>query len=244
MTNRRSMASVFTLLAFLALLTLTAAACSESSKSAEVPSYLYVFSGRNTELRAVPDRPGTYAAAIDLSCVTIEECAPIAWFTDRPVRDSGTLTPLEFVSLWTAEDPDGFANDAPNVAIELPTSTTGGDPDTVLAEMSEVTLVRNPTRNMTITLTATMTVLPSEPLGQLATSGSHLASHTDTATDAVPTTAGSVTVFVDSLAIAMGAGGNGGSGSALDGPVISPPPASNTTLLVYASTFIPFDSSF
>lgn len=207
---------------------LVLAACGTSTDGATAdgapttPSYLFVFDGTSAEMRPIAGSSGTYAFAVDLGCTMVDECAPVVWFADRPVRDSGALDIRRFAALWSLDDGDGFRMDPPNVAIEVSATTTGtGRPSTIVATMSDTTLARTADRG-TIVLVATMSLVPSERFDEVAPDGEHLAVHTERAMSSIPTDLGDVTVFVDpeiglsstDLYDSLGGswGGNGGNG--------------------------------
>ena len=220
----------------------TASCAGTSTKSdSSTPSYLFVFSASGTMMQPVEGATDTYNFAGELDCTAIAECASITWFTDRPHRDSGTQTAVEFVELWNTDSTNSFLTDPPNVAIEIPAHPdTSTGPTTVIATMSDVRLARNQA-SKGIVILARMTLVPREGVTSLASSDSHISAHTDTAVTSVPAQLGRVSVFVDpgvsplcvlsSCSVAATQPATTTSGN-------------NSTLVIYSTTFVPFDSSF
>lgn len=205
------------------------ASCS-SEASAETPAYLFVFDGFGATLSPSADTTDSFLFSADLNCVQIVDCSPVTWFTDRPVRDSGTLDLTSFVNLWQNTSADSFANDPPNVAIEVPARNTAtGEPETVIAEMSAPALHTDPDTG--IWISATMTILPAEQLDDPAVTDSHLGEHTDTVRTDVPTSLGDVTVFIDDAGTLATHGGNMGTTASTSSTV----PTTTTTCPVDAS---------
>ena len=193
------------------------ASCSTEA-SAETPAYLFVFDGFDATMTPAADTPNgstpdTYAFAADLNCTQLVDCSPVAWFTDRPVRDSGTIDLTSFVALWSSTSADSFQSDPPNVAIEVPArNTTSGEPETIISEMSAPALHTDPVTG--IWLSATMTLVPTEQLDDPAITKSHLGAHTDSVRADVPNTLGDVTVFVDDAGTLAAHGGSASASAA------------------------------
>ena len=219
------------------------ASCASTSTSSDssTPSYLFAFSASSAMMQVVEGATNTYNFAGELDCTAIVECAPITWFTDRPNRDSGTQTAVEFVELWKTDSNDGFLTDPPNVAIEIaahPDTSTG--PTTVIATMSDVRLARNQANN-TIAILARMTLVPEEGITSLASSDSHISAHTDTAVASVPAQLGRVSVFVDPGVSPLCVVSSCSIATTQPATTSS---SNNSTLIIYSTTFVPFDSSF
>lgn len=192
-------------------------------------SYLFVVDGDDATMEPVAGSPDTYDFTVDLACVQIDDCDPIVWFADRPTRDAGSIDVPHFVALWSEANVDGFATKPPNVAIELPATTTGSArPSTIVATMSDPFLVRDTTRNDSILLRARMRIVPQDELSRFDDDGSKLATHATRVLTTIPVKLGDVTVFVDpeiGMSVAdlyggasghnasgFGTGGNGGNG--------------------------------
>lgn len=196
-TLRRRLVRTGAALGALLAFPLVLGACRDSSTSTSTPSYLFVLTGRNTEFTPSAGQSDTILMSMELGCEQIDDCPPVIWFTDRPIRDSGSMSAAQFVGLWTVEGSDGFGADPPNVAIEIPPDRNGTSPSTVVATMRDATLVRGRSNGDSIRLVATFDVLPEEMQDSIGQGDSHLAAHTDTLIDVVPRNAGALSIFVD-----------------------------------------------
>jgi len=86
-------------------------------------SVLFTMAGEDVRFRQLPE-PGVPFGYV----VTIAEPANrVTWFTDRPVRDAGTVPLKSFLRAW---GPVGFHRDPPNAVIEI---TDGVDQSSVPA---------------------------------------------------------------------------------------------------------------
>jgi len=199
-TTRRLLVRRGVVLGALVTLTLALAlgACGHEPSAASPPSYLFVMTGRNAEFVFSTDRSDRFRMSMELGCERIDDCPPVIWFTDRPFRDSGSVSADRFVGLWTEEGSASFRSDPPNVAIEIPPARYGAGPSTVLATMRDVTLVRGVTAADSIRLVASFDVLPEETRSSIGLGDSHLAAHSDTLIDFVPPNASDVSIFIDS----------------------------------------------
>lgn len=171
---------------------LVASACSSGSASGSgrepaAPSFLFVFQADDATLTPTSDAE-TYAFDSSLDCTELAECGSVVWFTDRPVRDSGTMPIEAFVALWSEMGEDTFRTDPPNVAIE---SAAGS----VIATMSAPSIIRD--GDGSFRLGAVMTVLPSDTVDSLEQAERHIAAHTDGTFPNVPDALGDVTLFID-----------------------------------------------
>ncbi|MEX1218151.1 MAG: hypothetical protein WEA11_06515 [Acidimicrobiales bacterium] len=194
---RKKTSMSFVIVTALALtIVLSATACSAPEASAVAPSYLFVFTTSNAMMEPVDGATDTFTFLGEFDCEDIADCAPVTWFTDRPVRDSGTQSVKDFANQWQDTADDGFKADPPNVAIEIPPADGSTLTRTLLATMSGVRLVRNQTTNE-IALLATMTLMPNEDVQAVSSGDSHLSNRTDTLSAEVPTLLGIVSVFVD-----------------------------------------------
>lgn len=66
--------------------------------------------------------------------LTMPRESPVAWFTDRPNRSTGTFDMAAFVSLWEAE---GFVDDPPNAAVVV---SVDGTQRQHIVELSDPTI--------------------------------------------------------------------------------------------------------
>jgi len=154
-------------------------AATRAAPSEQKVSLLYAVSGASATMTLLPGSGNRYAFTLKGAD------ARTVWFTDRPVRLSGSLPTSELVGSWPGF---GFVTDPPNVAITMhdPAGSTG----TIVAVM------RKPTFRAGV-LRATMQVLTSEQAGALT---GNLAVHGDGHDpNGIPARLGSVSVFIDDV---------------------------------------------
>lgn len=127
-------------------------------------SYLFVFEGRNAELKPM-NSTGT---KLKLSVPLRGQSHWVTWFTDRPARDAGHVTMRDFVGLWDSEATSGFRGDPPNVAIDF------GDV-TLIATMTNPRIVSRDRGRAY--LMSTLTLVKGQNLDAIARGTSALAAH-------------------------------------------------------------------
>lgn len=156
--------------------------------TSEQASYLFVFDGRNAELRPVRGTPDT----CELTVPMMGNNHLVAWFTDRPVRDTGHTTMRNFVELWQEGGEDSFAVDPPNAAIAF-------NQRTLITTMTDPKIVK--IDNGGKALKSTMTLVKGKALSQLLEENLNLAAQVKRASGnsfhdkrKLPT----ISVFVDS----------------------------------------------
>jgi len=114
--------------------------------------------------------------------LTLNGASPTTvFFSDRPNRISGHESTLEFVNRW-AEDPDSFADDPPNAAIDILEGDEKGD--VLIVELT------NPVFDLEM-MTLQYTV---QMLEDVSDGISHYAEHAD---ESLPESFGHVAVFID-----------------------------------------------
>lgn len=149
----------------------------ESEPANEQVSLLYSLTGDSGSMRLLPGSGNRYVFTLKGA----DERT--VWFSNRPARHSGTLPTAGFVEQWADF---GFAADPPNVAITV--HEPDGATDTIVAVM------RKPSINENGTLRATMEVLSTERARALT---GNLARHGDAHDATIPSSLGSVSVFID-----------------------------------------------
>lgn len=127
-------------------------------------SYLFVFDGRNADLKRVD---GT-GKSLELTVPLRGQNQRVTWFTDRPVRDAGQVRMKDFVGLWQGSGRDSFRQDPPNVAVSF-------DGATLIATMTNPRIVD--TREGGHALVATLTLVRGQALADFAKSTSGIAGH-------------------------------------------------------------------
>ena len=118
----------------------------------------------------VEGKAGTYTFTMPIHTAK----QPVIWFTDRPVRDAGTLSMRNFVGLWSAKGTNMFTTDPPNVAIVY---TSGGKQKTLIATMTAPMIIPSTATPSTAKLQATMTAVPEVQLATYAKGKGTLARH-------------------------------------------------------------------
>ena len=104
------------------ILVLLAIGCGGSS---EAPEYLFVQTADQADLT-------------DTGLVLLGVNPQTAWFTDRPVRESGQVRTAEFISLWD-EGRNSFSDDPPNADL---TCTLEGEVVSYVVELRSPRLLR------------------------------------------------------------------------------------------------------
>ena len=156
-----------------------ASAATPAASSEQKVSLLYALSGSSATMTLLPGSGDRYAFTLrDADARTV-------WFSDRPMRLSGTLPTSELVETWPGL---GFVADPPNVAITL--HEPAGSTETIVAVM------RKPTFRAGV-LRATMQVLTSERAGSLTGNLAVHGDHHDA--NGIPARLGSVSVFIDDV---------------------------------------------
>ena len=133
-------------------------------------STLFVTEGPSAQLAPVEGKAGTYTFTMPIHTAK----QPVIWFTDRPVRDAGTLSMRNFVGLWSAKGTNMFTTDPPNVAIVY---TSGGKQKTLIATMTAPMIIPSTATPSTAKLQATMTAVPEVQLATYAKGKGTLARH-------------------------------------------------------------------
>jgi hypothetical protein len=169
---------------------LTDCAVTAQAPNASTPiSYLFVFDGRNAELKPVKGSTGKFELTVPIR----NSDHLVTWFTDRPNRDAGHMRFEDFAYLWQQEGNDTFKADPPNVAISF-------EGKTLVATMTRPKVVTSKGRGQA--LKSTMTLVKGSDLVNLSKSNRHLGSHAKRAVDNDHQGAKKidvVTVFVDDL---------------------------------------------
>lgn len=142
-------------------------------------SLLYSLTGDAGSMRLLPGSGNRYAFTLKGA----DERT--VWFSNRPARHSGTLPTTGLVAQWAGL---GFAADPPNVAITL--HEPSGATDTIVAVM------RKPTISTSGTLGATLEVLSIEKAQALT---GNLALHGNAHDATIPSSLGSVSIFIDDV---------------------------------------------
>jgi hypothetical protein len=164
------------------------------------PAYLFSFFGTNATVTPVAGSEVAYDVSVPVDAVSNE----VAWFTDRPNRDAGTMSVEALASLWTKEGTDSFTADPPNVSIVF--GSGKGQPRTAIAEMSNTKIVDNPSGEGQL-LQATMTVATDQEAAEVAKGGGLVAVHATRHTTPKTITnadAKNFAVFIDDYASANG----------------------------------------
>lgn len=177
-----------------------------SSSSSSPTSYLYAMYADKGALQPV-------AGTQDSFTMTLTGADHMIYFTDRPDRDSGTISPANFASAWAT---NGFITDPPNVALTIPDAP--GVADTLVATMTnpEVDTKKR-------TFSATLKTLTNDQIEELKASGSQLAAHAGRADPTLPSTFAPAALFIDNASVRTGSGtatprgGAGGLGGLIDG---------------------------
>lgn len=167
-------------------------------------SYLFVFDGRNAELKPVGGKAsqagssGTAGGSgkYEFTMPIRKSDQLVTWFTDRPNRDAGHLAMNTFVGLWQEQGGGGFKADPPNVAISF-------DDKTLIATMTNPKIV-NTKGGTGQALKATMTLIQGNQLGKLANEAKKLETHLKRAGDnshQKTSVRGGVSVFVDGVVV-------------------------------------------
>lgn len=113
------------------------------------------------------------------------------WFTDRPDRESGTMSTGIFVAQWA--EGETFAEDPPNAALVLhePVDVDGQVTETLVVEMLDASYDA-----LRSTFRADLKVLSDE---EADTADGHLAAHGDRHDAAWPSEANDVSLFIDTV---------------------------------------------
>lgn len=188
--------SLVVVLAPLALLTAGVAAAT----AAQMPhatnakaEYMFIVDGESASLTPVDGQTDTYTLTLPIRT----RRQAVMWFTDRPIRDAGTMRMDAFVGLWTKAGSGSFAADPPNVALDY---TTRGTPATIIAAMSQTAIVRAGAKELA--LQATLNVIPDDQVVQMGKAATHMGTHAKLAGlgTAIPARVGRLSLFVDAYA--------------------------------------------
>ena len=167
----------------------------EKDEKPQKVSVLFAFDGRAAFMTAVNGSQRTYDFVMPLTCVSATECEEVMWFTDRPARDSDSMSFENFAGLWDVKGSNSFASDPPNIAIVTQNDESR---DTIIADM------RNP-RVATTTdgqkyFTARVRTETKKGTTQIAKSDSALARHAkNTTSTPIPNILGPTSIFIDSI---------------------------------------------
>jgi len=190
----------------------------EKDEKPQKVSLLFAFDGRAAFMTAVTGSQRSYDLVMPLTCESATQCEEVMWFTDRPARDSDSMTFESLAGLWDGKGSNSFASDPPNIAI---VTQNGESSDTIIADM------RNP-RVATTTdgqkyFTARVRTETKKGTTQLAKSDSALARHaTNPTSTAIPNILGPTSIFIDSY-LRTWASINAGSSPSDSPPSDSPP---------------------
>ena len=162
------------------------AACSSSTDAtaqAEEPTVLFSLSADSMRLEnASGDQVSLVMEGVDPHTI---------WFTDRPARESGTMSTSNLVAQWASGET--FAEDPPNAALVLhqPIDVDGQVTETLVVEMldADYDAFRS-------TLRADLRVLSDEQADSI---DGHLSAHGDSHDAAWPSEANDVSLFIDTI---------------------------------------------
>jgi len=169
----------------------------EKDEKPQKVSVLFAFDGRQAFMTAVNGSQRIYDFVMPLTCTSATECEEVMWFTDRPVRDSDSMTFENLAGLWDVKGNNSFRSDPPNIAI---VTQNGESRSTIIANM------RNP-RVATTTdgqkyFTARIRTETQKGTTQIAKSDSPLARHaTNPTSTPIPNNLGPTSIFIDPLEI-------------------------------------------
>jgi len=167
----------------------------EKDEKPQKVSVLFAFDGRAAFMTAVNGSQRTYDFVMPLTCTSATECEEVMWFTDRPARDSDSMSFENLAGLWDVKGSNSFASDPPNIAI---VTQNGESRSTIIADM------RNP-RVATTTdgqkyFTARVRTETKNATTQIAKSDSALARHAkNPARTPIPNILGPTSIFIDAL---------------------------------------------
>jgi len=164
----------------------------EKDEKSQKVSVLFAFDGRKAFMTPVNGSQRMYDFVMPLTCSSATQCEEVMWFTDRPVRDSDSMSFEDLAGFWDLKGINSFATDPPNIAI---VTQSDDAPKTIIADM------RNP-RVATTTdgekyFTARVRIEKKSAITQLAKSNSALARHAKNPTTAIPNILGPTSVFID-----------------------------------------------
>ena len=169
----------------------------EKDEKPQKVSVLFAFDGRAAFMTAVNGSQRMYDFVMPLTCTSATKCEEVMWFTDRPVRDSDSMSFENLAGLWDVKGSNSFASDPPNIAIVTQNGESRG---TIIADM------RNP-RVATTTdgqkyFTARVRTETKNATTQIAKSDSALARHAKNTTNTpIPNILGPTSIFIDALEI-------------------------------------------
>jgi hypothetical protein len=89
----------------------------EKDEKPQKVSVLFAFDGRAAFMTAVNGSQRMYDFVMPLTCTSATECEEVMWFTDRPARDSDSMSFENLAGLWDVKGSNSFASDPPNIAI-------------------------------------------------------------------------------------------------------------------------------
>lgn len=58
-----------------------------------------------------------YDLVMPITCASASQCEEVMWFTDRPERDSDSISIEDFSGLWDMKGKNSFRSGPPNIAI-------------------------------------------------------------------------------------------------------------------------------
>ena len=162
----RFLASVALALAALCVAVLLGAAPA-SGAAKTTPSYLFVLDGPSATLTPVPGSARAFTLTLKLRSTR----QSVHWFTDRPVRDAGSVDMALFVQLWGR---NSFMSDPPNVAI---TYSVGDGTKILIATLTKPVILPKGGTRRTPVLRATLTEVPAAGLKRIARGSGSLVRH-------------------------------------------------------------------
>lgn len=152
-------------------------------------SYLFVFDGKNAELKPVGEKSGTLELTMPLQGTN----QLVTWFTDRPVRDAGHTTMRNFVGLWKQDGDESFAVSPPNAALSF-------NEKTLIVTMAYAEIIK--TESGSQALKSTLILVKGKALTKLLQETKKLATRVKRAaknTHKSGKTLGAVSFFIDSV---------------------------------------------
>lgn len=192
--RHRTLATITAPLALLAAGTAVAAGAPTTGQTPHATTakaeYMFIVDGESANLAPVDGQADTYTLTLPIRA----RRQAVMWFTDRPIRDAGTMRLEAFVGLWKKAGSSSFSADPPNVALDY---TAKGTPATIIAAMSQTAIVRTGAKGLA--LQATLTVIPDNQVVQMAKATTHMGTHAKLADlgALVPTRIGRLSLFVD-----------------------------------------------
>jgi len=164
----------------------------EKDEKSQKVSVLFAFDGRQAFMTPVTGSDRTYDFVMPLICTSASQCEEVMWFTDRPERDSDSMSFEDLADLWDGKGKNSFATDPPNIAI---VAQNDDSRKAIIAEM------RNPRVATTADggkyFTARVRTEKKNAITQIAKGESALARHAKNPTTTIPNILGPTSVFID-----------------------------------------------